>query len=388
VKVELITTTASLAALEHGWDRLAGNPFCNWDWLEAWWRHYSGTIGCDRGAAQLFTLCVYDENGALAAVAPWYLKRSAARGRVLRFLGCGEVWSDHLTVPCREGLQGAVAEALARWLNPQPGELCQGAAQSAPRWDLLDLRGIDAEDAVLTPLAQHLAARGCSIRRQQDEHCWQIHLPDHWESYLKMLSKSHRKQLRQLERRYFDTGHAVLHTVQNEDDLQRAWPIMTGLHQKRLQSLGEKGCFSSPVFAAFHRAVAARMLARNRLHLHWLELAGRPIAAEYHLAQDGVIYAYQGGIDPAALGHEPGRLITMAALQRAIRQGYRAFDFLRGDEPYKAHWRATPRPALRLQVIARRASAQLRYGLCNVPASSKQWLKRGWQTVECAWCSK
>ena len=37
--------------------------------------------------------------------------------------------------------------------------------------------------------------------------------------------------------------------------------------------------------------------------------------------------------------HEPGRLITLASLQLAIAEHRRAFDFLRGDEAYKAHWR-------------------------------------------------
>jgi hypothetical protein len=381
VKVTPLTDAALLAALEHDWNRLRPNPFCSWDWLEAWWRHYRRVNGWQRGAAQLLTLCVYDEDGLLAAVAPWYLKRSAAQGRVVRFLGRGEVWSDHLTIPCRAGMEGAVAEALARWLSLPCRESGVGTAETVPRWDLLDLSGIDPTDTLITALVEHLAARGCLVRPELEEHCWQIALPDCWEDYLQLLSKSHRKQLRQMERRYFDTGYAVLHTVENEAEFQQAWPILTRLHQKRLQSLGKRGCFASPAFAAFHQEVALRMLRRHGLHLHWLEFGGRPIAADYHLAADGVIYAYQGGIDPAALGYEPGRLITMAVLRRAIHQGYRAFDFLRGDEPYKAHWRATPRPALRLQVVSNRASAQLRYGLCSAPTKGKKWLQRELQRV-------
>ena len=33
----------------------------------------------------------------------------------------------------------------------------------------------------------------------------------------------------------------------------------------------------------------------------------------------------------------------VATLQAAIARGDRSFDFMRGDEPYKAHWRAEPR---------------------------------------------
>src|SRR5207244_453594 len=84
-----------------------------------------------------------------------------------------------------------------------------------------------------------------------------------------------------------------------------------------------------------------------RLRLHWLELDGRPVAAEYHIAGEDIVYAYQSGIEPEVLHEEPGHLAAIATLQLAIAQGYRAFDFLRGDEPYKAHWRAQPRPPCR-----------------------------------------
>jgi CelD/BcsL family acetyltransferase involved in cellulose biosynthesis len=86
------------------------------------------------------------------------------------------------------------------------------------------------------------------------------------------------------------------------------------------------------------------MLASGRLRLSWLELDGVPAAAEYHFADQATTYAYQGGVDPDRLADEPGRLSTILFLRAAIEQGHRRVDFLRGDEAYKAHWRAEPRP--------------------------------------------
>ena len=40
--------------------------------------------------------------------------------------------------------------------------------------------------------------------------------------------------------------------------------------------------------------------------------------------------------------YSPGKLSMMAAIQFAIDQGCEFFDLLRGDEPYKANWRAAP----------------------------------------------
>ena len=114
------------------------------------------------------------------------------------------------------------------------------------------------------------------------------------------------------------------------------------------RSLGEPGCFASRVFHEFHHEVAGRLLERGQLRVSWMELDGSPAAAEYHVADTKATYAYQGGVDPDRLDEEPGRLSTILCLRAAIEEGHTQIDFLRGDEPYKAHWRATPRSDLRL----------------------------------------
>ena len=50
-------------------------------------------------------------------------------------------------------------------------------------------------------------------------------------------------------------------------------------------------------------------------------------------------------------------------------------DFLRGDEPYKAHFRALPRPMRTLRVVANRRGAALRHNLWLAGANVKRWIK-------------
>ena len=106
-----------------------------------------------------------------------------------------------------------------------------------------------------------------------------------------------------------DSGRAVLRRAERLEDLPQAMDRLIDLHQRRWQALGQSGCFASARFTAFHRDVAAALLAEGRLALWWLEVDGQPVAAEYHLTGDGVVYAYQGGIEPARLAVEPGGLI-------------------------------------------------------------------------------
>ena len=105
-----------------------------------------------------------------------------------------------------------------------------------------------------------------------------------------------------------------------------------------------------------------------------LDLDGQTIAVEYQLLSQGVTYIYQCGVDPRYLSQEPGHLLTAATIKRAIEQGGRAVDFLRGDEPYKEHFRAVARPLLALRVVPNRALPRLRNGLWLAGRGVKRWM--------------
>ena len=108
---------------------------------------------------------------------------------------------------------------------------------------------------------------------------------------------------------------------------------------------------------------------------------GKPLAAEYRFHGNDLMYAYQCGIDPERLSIRPGELANMASIRNAIERGQKAFDFLRGDEPYKAHWRAEPKPMFTIRVIPQHVSARVRHQAWLAGQNAKQLLKNGLQFV-------
>jgi CelD/BcsL family acetyltransferase involved in cellulose biosynthesis len=350
VYVRCIENLADLEPMRAAWDALArGCPFRSWAWIATWWRHYGEAMA----SRKLRITCVFrDETSqpaSLIGVLPSYIDASWSQGRVLRLLGDGEVCSDHIGLLTAAGAEEAIAGAVA-------AELLQRA-----NWDLLDFTGVDADDAATSALLDGLALGNATVTRLAADRCWVIDLPSSWDEFLAMQSKSHRKQLRQLDSRVIQSGRARWKLVESADDFATAWSTLVELHQRRRQSLGEPGCFASRTWAAFHWDVAQQLLADGRLGLSLLTLDGRPIAAEYHITGAGATYAYQGGFDPNRLHDEPGQLSTICSIKRAISEGHRQFDFLRGDEPYKAHWRASPRPTVRLVAVPSRMLPRLRH---------------------------
>lgn len=380
--VHLAEDLQQLEPLSRRWDELAGGcVFRSWTWLSIWWKHY----GADRTDNKLRVLLVFEGDPSskcqsteqasdcspaadrLTAILPCYLDASLTRGKVLRLLGDGEVCSEHLDLLVTATNAPRAADALADYLCGDGGG-----------WDLIDLPtlDLDPDNSKIGKLLSALTERECGVSQTPDMNCWSVELPETWEEFLVQQSKSHRKQLRRLEKRVIDSPRAKWHQVKLFDEFQPAWKTFVDLHQRRRKSLGERGCFASPKWAAFQEEVARQLLREGRLRMSWLELDGRPAAAEYNFAGGRTTYAYQGGLDAERLDEEPGRLSMTRCIQHAIVEGHRKFDLLRGDEPYKAHWRATPKETYHVQVIPSRAGAKLRYQAWGSVRGAARWVKQ------------
>jgi CelD/BcsL family acetyltransferase involved in cellulose biosynthesis len=366
-----LTTLDELKSYADDWDRLAvGSPFRSWTWLSTWWRTYGWREG-DDARRQLNVLCVFDDADALIGVVPMYLECSAVWGRVLRLLGDGEICSDYLGVLCEPDHEAAVSEALAEYLVSNA--LSDDA--DALRWDLIEWEGVDAGDRVAMAFTARMTLLQCELHQHALANCWRLPLPTDWEVYIESLGRNLRRDIRQLTRNYWMSGRVALHTVERLPELSEAMDILIDLHTRRRESLGDSGCFASERFRAFCREVMPELLREGRLQMHWLELDCRPAAVECLLVDGGIWYMYQGGIEPAAAEHQPGKLIHMAILRRAIESGVRAFDFLRGDELYKSRYGAKPSPCLRVRLVPPRPLARLRHHVWLAGRSVKEWAR-------------
>jgi len=351
-----ITLHASFSSLQPqaaAWNQLArGNPFLSWEWLTRWWEAY----GEDK---ELFLLAAQDEQGRLLGAAPWYSTQSALSGRTIDCIGSGEVCADYLGILAHAGCEDEVVNGLADWLVKANA----AAADPKSKWDLLRLTGLARLDGLTARFVEQLVDAGCTVHRKDGMNCWRLLLPDTWEAYEEMLSNSHRKQVRRIDKKLLRSGRAVLRVAATDEQLDLGFEILIRLHQARRQSLGQPGCFSSEKFHRFIQNTARDLLPADRVRLYWLELDGRPAAAEIHWLGGGTLYAYQAGVDPERLDEEPGRAITIAILQQAVEERLPAIDFLRGDEPYKAHFRAEKQPLDELRIVAPKGLAQVRHGV-------------------------
>jgi CelD/BcsL family acetyltransferase involved in cellulose biosynthesis len=351
-------------SLADDWNRLAGDVPCRqWEWLAPWWRHYS------MPDAELFVLVVRDERGEVHGIAPWYIRGSLAQGRVVRFLGSGDVCSDYLTILTDPEHRAEAINAIVDFLN----------GSAAREWDLIELTGVSAGDPSIDEFIGKMQSRDVLVHQQPGESCWRLELSSDWDEYVGTLSKTRRERTRQLVRRNFNTGRVSIEEAANADDAHKLYKLLIELHQKRRTSLGGEGCFSDPRFTDYHREVIDNFLRVGQLRLQGVFLDGRPAAIVYELIGGGAIYFYQSGIETDLLDERPGWLGTISSLRSAIAEGFRTFDFMRGDEAYKASWGAKAVPMVDTRLVAPRAAAMVRHNAWRARQQMRCWLKARWQ---------
>jgi len=160
----------------------------------------------------------------------------------------------------------------------------------------------------------------------------------------------------------------------NEDNFSALWATFVELHQKRRNSIGQLGCFADDNFERFLQSAIKGLMSIDRADLIVINKADRPLAAMIVIYCGETCMMYQSGIDPEMSSLEPGYQSVMVAIEHAIERGCHHFDFLRGDEPYKARWSTTREAIIRRKFIPPTMSAQLKHGTWVIGRSIKNYV--------------
>jgi CelD/BcsL family acetyltransferase involved in cellulose biosynthesis len=227
-------------------------------------------------------------------------------------------------------------------------------------WSAVDLRRLrqadPATDALATAFGRREIAEGWTLNVEREDVCPVIRIPvgtTDIDGLLATLGKKERHEIRRKVRRAEAAGPIEL--VESTDPVADL-DAFIDLHQARW---GERGLFPPTpggdqsrrfIRRLFELFAVAPAPAGWSVHLGFLTVAGRRIAAEIHFeTPDSVLY-YNAGVDPEARELSPGVVLLERLVRRAIERGKCRVDLLRGDEPYKYEWGAVDEPIQRILV--------------------------------------
>ncbi len=330
--IEAVTADSDLVRLEADWDRLssgapAPNVFTTYDWFQAWNREFGCSEGAERLQPCVLTLC---DQGEVAGIAPLIRVTSRRRGilfRRMQFALHDEEWdyNDLIVGGDAPGQLKAVAEYLAR---------------SAKDWEIVDLENLRADDGQVEAICGALKRAGLPhIVYPAAEPCPFMWIDGDWEQMLSRRSSATRHTLRNRQSRMRRaTGDGLsMRIVENP----RIEPALLE-RMIALEAQKHVGGKQSAPFLGPHRNVFATLFDRlgpkGWLCVALLEWDDRLLSWHLLFRCGQKLWGYMTAYDHEFAKLSPGSVLVPTILDYGFERGYTEYDFLSGEEPYKAQW--------------------------------------------------
>jgi CelD/BcsL family acetyltransferase involved in cellulose biosynthesis len=317
LRTEVIEQPERVAGLRSEWRRLfrqsvVRTPFQSPEWLLPWIEIF--------GPASLRVIAVW-ERDRLVGLAPLLIYPRGSE-RILAFAGGGV--SDYLDLVVEPGKEAAVHRAIV------------SAVLQDRNWTRLELTDLPPHSVLF---------RSLKLRPKTLTHDTSsvLELPSNPSELLAKFSKRQRANLRNARSRLERAGGGSIERA-NADTLPEFLDDLFRLHTLRWRERGEPGVLHDEPLRAFHRMAAPKLLELGMLRIYRLRVEADSAAVSYALVDGETVYCYLQGFNPRFAFVSPGTLLMYSVIEDAVCSGMHNFDFLRGQEAYKQHWRAESRP--------------------------------------------
>lgn len=308
--IDTVKFFASIEPIDEPWRQLAAEvhaaPFLWPGWTAAW---------LDAFGADGFSVCTVWRDAQLVGVLPTLVGE-----RVI-----ASPTNDQTPVFGPLAIDEAAAAALvAGVLGRRPYRL--------------NLGYMDPDDILTAFCIAALHHGGYRQLPQQTLHAPFTNLSSDWDTFSARFSKNRRKALRRTERRLREQGELRVEVCDGGSDLDDR--LSEGFRVEASGWKGEQGTAiaARPAHRDFYTQVARWAADHKWLQLVFLRLDDRPIAFEYVLRHNDVMYDLKGGYDEKYRAWGPGILLMMKMVQTAFDDGVRSIEWLGTDDPYKLEW--------------------------------------------------
>jgi CelD/BcsL family acetyltransferase involved in cellulose biosynthesis len=353
-RLHSIKTIRSLGKLQHyseDWNKLLNkspnnNVFLTWEWVSTWADVYLENN-------ELLTIIVY-EGEEIAAIAPFWVESIRFSGilqlKVLKFLGSGDVCVDYPDLILKAENVTALAKVIWDHLfGPLRRE-----------WDIFEYYEVPNNSPVLDAFCKLSDIDSRCIKRELIDYsiCPYISLPESWNEYLQNFSQKGRYSINFSKKRLEQQGKMVLRFCEDANDLPGEMQKLITLKRKSVTGAGEQGNFATQEFERFHHHIARKFLEKGLLFLCSIQISGKHVGSFYGFKYNNTLYNYMISVERGIYKRVSiGRALLAYCIEEAIKNNYREFDFLRGDENYKYDWTKLDRRNLSQRIYNRKVKA-------------------------------
>jgi CelD/BcsL family acetyltransferase involved in cellulose biosynthesis len=148
--------------------------------------------------------------------------------------------------------------------------------------------------------------------------------------------KSHRNDVQRQARRLAERGTLTLACPAGPDTVRGHLAAFLAMHARTWRTKGQSLRKRNEELAGFFERLIDELWAES--HFSMLCVDGDPVSYHFGFLHAGRFYWYKPAYDQAYENLSPGKVHIAKLIKLGAEQGWQAFDFLTGAEPYKYAW--------------------------------------------------
>jgi len=351
----------ALDSLRDAWTSLwlklpAATPFNSWEWAASW----LATLGKGIDARFVLLECGNELRGILPLADSRRTGLPFVAPRTLRFCGVDSAYPDQLE-PVVEPtdlpvfLDLALTAIFRESGLPSTLSLPMVADDSPTQAALAQLAGLRTTSRAAS-VAPYLPVAGT------------------FEEFLGTLSSNERYKIRSRTKKLL-TGRGVEYGEVPDLSPVQALQFLRTLHAKRAEQKGIESTFDTDAVQDFH-AELLRLMPRERVMFRCLRKDAEIFAMFYGFVVAKRLFYFQLGYDPAWSDSSPGLVLLSQTIRETFVLGCREYNFLQGNEPFKATWTRTTRTLNDWTIYAPTLNGRLHRELDSVARVARSSLGR------------
>lgn len=300
--------------------------FLTWEWIYSWWINFKSP------QKKLLILIGRDKNAKLIGIAPFYkeeiISLKVFKKRVIRFSSSIEVYPDHLDLICEKGFEKTFSRAVFEYIIKKEKD-----------WHEIKLEGIEECSIIKRFILEEInKLNNFIIETFPESECPYLKIEGSFGDYLNSFPRKKRYNIQREKKILLEKENIIFQFANNNNELQKYFDKLVSLHKERAQKKKIKSNFLDSNSLKFHKDLITHLSERGKATISILSKGDNLYASCYCLINSNKYYYYQTGLSSEGESKGAGSVLLSMMIEKAFNEGFKEFDFLRGQENYKYYW--------------------------------------------------
>ncbi|OGS35284.1 MAG: hypothetical protein A2293_15015 [Elusimicrobia bacterium RIFOXYB2_FULL_49_7] len=336
ITIETVTTIEGFLAFENVWNKLLEkcrneNLCLTFEWFSSWLAGF--------GTGKSLFVLVIRKGGAIIGFAPLMITHT--RYRNLPASEIGFIQNDYS--PSADFI---ISESQAEAISAVVDYLL-----ALQNWDVISLRNLPKDSPNYGTLVQILAQKGIIYGTGRGLCSPFIKIQTDWETFMSSRTRKFRKAIRNKMNRIKKCGTYDIKIVDKIDGDNNVLEHIFAISKNSWKADYDKDIVSSDNNMRFFTALSKTAARKGWLKIWLLNVNGKPVAYEYHLAYKGRLHALRSDYDRNYRLSSPGSILDLHIVENAFSGQVTEYDMCGSSDFYKLNWTSDIREHARVLIF-------------------------------------